>query len=262
MTLGLLAVVLPLIEGRVLGWPVWIWLCLVASMPLLLAFVAYQRWLSACGRAPLLDLTLFRERAFSTGLVTTLAFFGGMASFFLVLELYLQQGRGLSALTSGVTFSVLGLGYLVASLYAPRLARRLGHRSLTIGALAMAFGLVLLQVTVADTGLSCPIALLVPGLLLDGLGMGLVLAPLSSIVLAGLAPQHARAAAGVLATMQQIANALGVAIIGIIFYGALGHTHRLTVYSQAFGVSLIYLIALALAVSALTQLLPRSHSAR
>ncbi len=51
--------------------------------------------------------------------------------------------------------------------------------------------------------------------------MGLVLAPLSSIVLAGLPPRHAGAAAGMLAMMQQVANALGVAIIGIIFYGAL-----------------------------------------
>ncbi|MGZ6388599.1 MAG: hypothetical protein ACXWQZ_04985, partial [Ktedonobacterales bacterium] len=64
-----------------------------------------------------------------------------------------------------------------------------------------------------------------------------------------------------LATMQQIANALGVAIIGIIFYGTLAHASRLSAYPQAFGASLIYLIALALAVSALTQLLPCSHSA-
>ncbi|MGZ3715565.1 MAG: MFS transporter [Ktedonobacterales bacterium] len=261
VTLGLLAIVFPLIEGRVLGWPLWIWLCLVASAPLLLAFVAYQRWLSARGRTPLLDLTLFGERTFSIGLVTTLAFFGGMASFFLVLALYLQQGRGLSALGAGTTFSVLGFGYLVASLYAPRLARRFGRLSLTIGALVMALGLVLLQVTIANIGVSGPLALLAPGLLLDGLGMGLVLAPLSSLVLAGLPPQYAGAAAGVLATMQQVANALGVAIIGIIFYGTLAHASRLSAYPQAFGASLIYLIALALAVSALTQLLPRSHSA-
>lgn len=262
VTLGLLAIVLPLIEGRVLGWPLWIWLCLASSAPLLLAFVAYQRWRSARGRAPLLDLTLFAERAFSTGLVTTLAFFGGMASFFLVLALYLQLGRGLSALASGATFSVLGLGYLLSSLYAPRLVRRFGRRSLTIGALIMALGLAVLYVTVTDIGVSGPLALLAPGLLLDGLGMGLVLAPLSSVVLAGLAPQHAGAAAGVLATMQQVANALGVAIIGIIFYGTLAHTSRLTAYSHAFGASLIYLIALTLAVVALLQLLPRNQGTK
>lgn len=262
VTLGLMAIVLPLIEGRVLGWPLWIWLCLVFSVPLLLAFVAYQRWRSRRGHAPLLDLALFAERSFSTGLVTTLAFFGGMASFFLVLALYLQQGRGLSALGAGTVFSVLGFGYLVSSLYAPRLSRRLGRKLLTFGALVMALGLVLLQVTVAEVGISGPIALLAPGLLLDGLGMGLVLAPLSSVVLAGLAPTHAGAAAGVLATAQQLANALGVAIIGIIFYGAIGHNSRLTAYPQAFDASLIYLIALALAVSALIQLLPSGQNSK
>jgi EmrB/QacA subfamily drug resistance transporter len=259
VTLGLVAIVLPLIEGRALGWPGWTWLCLVASMPLVLAFIVYQRRLSACGRAPLLELSLFRERAFTVGLVTTLLFFAGMASFFLVLALYLQEGRGLSALAAGTTFTLLGLGYLVASLYAQRFTRKWGRQALAIGALVMGAGLAVLYITVMDMGVTGPIILLAPGLLLDGAGMGLVLAPLSSLVLAGLAPQYAGIAAGVLATMQQVANAFGVAIIGIIFYGTLGQRNPLSAYPHAFGASLIYLIALAVAVAMLLQLLPRKR---
>lgn len=261
VTLGLAAVVLPLIYGRDQGWPLWTWLSLIVALPLLLAFGAFQRWLSARGRAPLIAPALFGERAFAVGLVTVLAFYAGMASFFLVLALYLQQGRGLSALQAGLTFSALGFGYLATSLFAQRLARRLGRRSLAIGEMGMALGLALLGVIAAEIGMTGPVVLLAPALLLVGAGMGTVLAPLTSAVLAGIAPRYAAAAAGALATMLQVGNALGVAIIGIIFYGALGQgqTSARSAYPFAFDASLIYLIVLAVAVAALLQVLPRSQ---
>ncbi len=260
VTLGMVAIVFPLIVGRELGWPAWTWLCLAASAPLLLGFIVYQRRRILRGRSPLLDLSLFGEQVFTAGLLTTLVFFAGMASFFLVLSLYLQEGHGLSPLAAGLTFSVLGVGYLVASLYAQRLTRWLGHLSLAIGVLGMAAGLALMLLMVADIGGGGSIAWLTPALLLDGAGMGLVLAPLSSIVLAGLPPRHAGAAAGVLATMQQVANALGVALIGIIFYGALGATNPVSAYPHAFDASLIYLIALEVGVAALILFLPRQRA--
>lgn len=231
-------------------------------MPLLVAFASYQRWLGIHGRALLLDLTLFREQNFTVGLVTTLAFFAGMASFFLVLALYLQQGRGLSTLASGMIFTTLGLGYLVTLLCALRLTRRLGRQSLALGALGIAAGQILLRVTVANIGMAGNIVLLIPALLLNGAGEGLVIAPLVSMALAGLAPRHAGAAAGVQSMVQQVANALGVAIIGIIFYGSLGHAGQRDAYPHALDASMIYLIFLALAVAVLIQLFPGNRAGR
>lgn len=259
VTLALVAVVLPLIEGRELGWPLWARLCLAASVPLLLAFGYYQRWLTARGGQPLLDPALFGERAFTVGLLVTTVFFAGMASYFLVLALYLQQGQGLDALASGGIFTVLALGYCATSLGAGRFTRRLGRQALAIGALVMAAGLVLLRVETERIGVGGPLALLAPALLLDGAGMGLVVAPLTATVLAGMAPRHAGAAAGVLTTMQQVGGALGVAVIGLIFYDALGRSGQQGAYPQAFGAGLLYLIAVALAVAALVQLLPRAR---
>ncbi len=256
VTLGLVAIVLPLIAGPGLGWPLWTWLSLAAAAPLLLTFGLTQRRLAARDGAPLLDLALFRARAFTVGLLTTLVFHAGMASFFLVLALYLQQGLGLTALASGEIFTVLALGYVAASLYAPRLMRRWGRQTLAAGALVMAAGLILLRLTVARLGVDGHSALLAPALLLDGTGMGLVLAPLTATALGGLAPRHAGAAAGVLTTIQQVAGALGVALIGLIFYGALGHGGGSAAYPQAFGAGLLYLIVLAIAVAVLIQLLP------
>jgi hypothetical protein len=98
---------------------------------------------------------------------------------------------------------------------------------------------------------------LVPGLLVDGLGMGMVLAPLAVVVLARVTPQHVGSASGVLSTVQQVGNALGVAIIGIVFYGAVTGRSLADVIPGAFRDSLIYLITVEVALAALVQLLPR-----
>jgi EmrB/QacA subfamily drug resistance transporter len=255
VTLGLVDIVLPLVEGRQHGWPAWTWLCLGAAPITLGLFAVHQRRLSRRGGAPLLDPALFRERAFSAGLVTQLVFFSSMASYFLVLALYLQQGRGLDALQAGLVFTILAAAYLVASAYAPGLTPRLGRRLPAIGGLVLAAGHGLLALSVADIGTGGSVALLVPGMLLEGAGMGLVITPLTSTVLGSLEPENAGAAAGALSTMQQVGNALGVAVTGVIFFGALDGG-----FGHAFEVSLIQLVLLGAAVTALTWLLPRREA--
>lgn len=91
---GSVAVVLPLVEGRQQGWPLWSWLCLAVAVPLWGLFAGQQRRLAARGGAPLVAPVLLANRRFVTGLFTTLAFYAGNASFYFVLALYLQQGWG------------------------------------------------------------------------------------------------------------------------------------------------------------------------
>ncbi|MEW2330123.1 MFS transporter [Micromonospora chersina] len=238
---ALVALVLPLVEGREQGWPLWTWLSLAGSVLLFALFAATQRR----SAQPLVDLTLFRERAFSVGLVATQVFWMGQASFFLILALYLQVERGLSALESGVVFIAIGAGYLATSMYAHRIAARLGRQVVSVGALVMAVGLYgMWQAAGHDTGW------LVPGLAVDGIGMGIALAPLTTTVLSRINPQHTGAAAGVLATVNQTGNAVGVALIGIVFYRAADLT-------GGFRAGLVALIVLELALAAIIQLLPR-----
>jgi EmrB/QacA subfamily drug resistance transporter len=258
ITLGLVAIVLPLVEGRQQGWPAWTWACLAASAPLIGAFAAWERRLSAAGGSPLIHMGLLRERAFTVGVATALVFFAGMASFFLVLALYLQQGRGLSPLASGVVFTAIGVGYFATTLYAGGLAARFGPAVLTVGALILAAGAGLLCLSISLLGPAGNVAWLTPALLVDGAGMGLVLAPLNSAVLAGIAPRYAGMASGVLTTVIQVGNALGVAFIGIIFFGTLGRGDG---YSFAMRASLVYVIVLAVAVAGLLLLLPRGDQA-
>ncbi|MEU4576542.1 MFS transporter [Nonomuraea sp. NPDC023979] len=248
VTGALVATLLPLIEGREQGWPLWTWLSPFVALAL---FTAYGRRRHA---SPLIDLALFRERAFTAGLLTQLAFTMGMAAYFLIFALYVQGAAGLDALEAGLVFTPIGLGYLAASRLAPRFVARLGRQAIAAGGLTRAVALTVLLAAVAA---QAPLGWLVPILAVDGFGMGLALAPIMGTVLAGVAPRHAGSAAGVLTTVQQVGAALGVGIVGIVFYGGLAGG-----VSQAFQHGLIYVIAVALAVAGLVQLLPRPQRAR
>ena len=252
VTGGLTALLLPLVEGRQQGFPEWTWISLALAPVILGVFVAHQLRLSRRSGGPLLEPRLFREQSFSAGLLTQLAFWCGMASFFVVLALYFQQGRGLNALQAGLVFTVLAAAYLVASLQAPRLTARYGRQLIASGALILAGGYALLLVGVAMGGADGWIGELVPGLMLTGAGMGLCITPLVTTVLSSVQPEHAGAASGTLSTVQQLGNALGVAVTGVLFFGALGAG-----YTYAFEVALAEFVVLLLVVAALTRLLPR-----
>jgi MFS family permease len=98
VTLALAATLLPLIEGREQGWPVWTWVSFALAVALLLAYARRRH------DSPLIDLALFRERAVTAGLLTNLAFSMGMAAYFLIFAMYSQEGRGLDALHAGLVF--------------------------------------------------------------------------------------------------------------------------------------------------------------
>jgi len=243
--------VLPLIQGRSLGWPEWTWVCLAASPVLFTAFVAHQHRLVAAGADPVLDTRLFRLRGFSLGALAQVVFWTGQGSFFLVLALYLQAGRGLDALGSGTVFLSIGAGYLLTSTTAHRIAARLGARTVPAGALVMAAGLGTLWAAVHASGTTGTLWELAPGLFVDGVGMGMVIAPLTHTALAGVPAEMAGSASGVVATIQQISGALGIALIGILFYGAIGDGAPAH-YPHALGLGLEFLLVLELVLAALT----------
>ena len=259
VTAALVALVLPLIQGRSQGWPLWTRACLAGSAVLFAGFGAHQHRLSGRDGSPVVHTGLFRERAFTVGIAAQLAFWLGQGSFFLVLALYLQQGRGLDALASGVVFTAIGTGYLATSMTAHLLAARVGRQLPAVGALLMVLGLGLLWLAVGDLGLgggAVGVVRLVPGLVVDGLGMGMVIAPLTGAVLTRVSPQLVGGASGVLATVQQIGGALGIALIGIVFYGAVGDGAR-SGYPHALQLGLAALMAVELVLAGLVQLLPR-----
>ncbi len=248
-TLALTALVLPLVDGRARGWPGWSTLSLVSAPVFLVQFLAWQRRMTRRGATPLVDPRWFRDRAFSAGMLTQFAFWCGQASYFLVLALYLQLGRGLSPMQSGLVFTVLAVAYLVASRRAPALVARLGRGVIVRGALTLAVGHV--ATVLATEGFDGGVVALAPGLLLTGTGMGLCLAPITTTVLASVEPQRAGAVTGLLSTVQQVGNAVGVAVIGVVFFGAAHHG-----YTHAFALSTALLAVLVVAVAGCAGMLP------
>jgi EmrB/QacA subfamily drug resistance transporter len=257
---ALVALVVPLIQGRSAGWPLWAWLSLAASAVLFVVFGAHQHWLGNRGAQPIVATVLFRDRGFTLGVSSQFLLGLVQGSYFLVLALYLQYGRGLSALASGLVVTMLGAGYLVTSTQGHRIEARLGRQAIGLGALVMAAGVVLSWVAVGHIGAAGGFGRtmwLVPGMVIQGVGMGMVITSISSRVLRAVDPRYIGSAAGVLATVLQVGGAVGVALIGVVFFGAVTNG-----YSHAFQVSLVALAGAQLLLAALAQFLPRLAQAR
>jgi predicted MFS family arabinose efflux permease len=249
---ALVALVLPLADGRQQGWPTWSWACLALSPVLLAVFAGHLRRTAGSGRRPLLDPAVFAVRTLRVGLTVQALFWCQQAASYLLLALFLQQGRGLGPLESGAVFSVLAGGYLLTSLRAPALTVRFGPRVIATGAVVGAAGDLLLVLAAAHWGVGGPLAALLPGLFLLGAGQGLCITPLTTTVLAHADARTAGSISGALSTAQQVGNAIGVAVSGVIFFGLLGHG-----FPAAFGASMAQMGALLLVVAALTVTLLR-----
>ena len=249
---ALTALVLPLVEGQRQGWPLWTWACLAGAV--VLADLAWLRGraLRRRGVPPLVDPEPLRSRPVGVGILGQALLFTGMAAYFLVLALYLQDGRGLGPLASGAVFTVVAASYMVGTHEAATVLGRYGARA-TISGSALVFGAghLLLLAAVERVGTAGSVLWLVPGLAVSGLGMGVALSALVGVVMGSVESRHAGTVSGTSSTVQQVGNALGVALVGIVFFGRLGQG-----MVDAFGASLVYLAATTVAVAAAAAFLP------
>lgn len=214
---GLLGVIGPLLFGREAGWTMPVWLAMAAGAALLGAFIAFERRLAARGGQPLLPPALLQTQPFSRGLVAAFCFFFANLSFYLVITLFMQSALGLSPLAAGATVVPLALAFVIASRQAAGRVRRRGTAVLIEGCAVEMAGLVAVAAVVAAQP-TPSLVLLIAALALFGYGQGMVMAPLSSAVLAHVAAASAGAGAGLYGTTTQVANAAGVAAIGSVFF--------------------------------------------
>ncbi|MDQ6874572.1 MAG: DHA2 family efflux MFS transporter permease subunit [Actinomycetota bacterium] len=222
VTLGVFLLVFPLVEGRDRGWPGWVWLMLAAAVPVLAVFAAYERRRTAADASPLLRMSLFRDRAFVAGLVLSFVFFAALPPFFFTLAVYLQIGLGFSALGSGLTGFPFAVGSACAAAASNALTKRLGRSILLLGTGLLVLGMCAVLLTAHVVGIHPHTWQFLPALLLSGVGLGLFIAPVVNIILAAIRTEAAGAASGVLSTVQQVGGAVGVAVIGVVFFGLLG----------------------------------------
>ena len=221
-SLGLFLLTFPLVEGRDAGWPWWAFAMLGAAFVVMVIFVVVERRREAVGKDPLVVSRLFKSRAFVVGLLMFFVFFSGLPATFLTLSLFLQIGLGFSALQAGVTLIPFAIASGVFSGLSIRLVPRLGRNVLSAGAALASLGILATIFTIHQVGPGLQGYQLIPALFVAGAGLGLLLAPSLNFVLAGVRPQDVGSASGVLTTVQQIGAALGIAIIGVIFFGLIG----------------------------------------
>ena len=230
---SMVAIVYPLLEGRELGWPGWVWPLLAAGVAgVVLLALSEERRPGADGAdgsrtAPLLRARLLRVPAFAAGLGVQAAFAAGMQGFFLVFALWLQIGERFSPLKAGLTAVAFSAGSFLVAPFAVPLAQRYGRRVLVTGAVLMAGGILLVAACVGDVGIGGSPWPVVPGLVVAGAGLSLLVIPLVNVVLAAAPAEAAGSASGLFSTTQQLGGAIGVAVLGTVFFDSAGAGHTL-----------------------------------
>jgi len=244
----LLALLVPLMEGRALGWPWWTWALLAAFPFLVAAFVTVERRAERAGAVPLLPFSLLRIHGLRTGLTMAVPFFAGFGGFMLVMAVALQQGLHEGPIASGLAMVPMAVGFFTASLAGPRLLNRFGSKVITTGAVVQLVGLAVLALTVGLdwSGLS-PLVLL-PGMAIAGTGQGLVMPPMIRLILSEIPAARAGVGGGMFATTQQSSLALGIATLGTLFLTLApseGMHHALTLVLVLQAVLTVVVIALS-----------------
>jgi MFS family permease len=166
--------------------------------------------------------SLFHHPAFTTGVILALVYFAAFTSIFFTISLLWQAGLGFSALESGLVAVPFALGSIVAASFSTKLAETLGRNVLVIGTGLVTIGLVWLWLILAhsDPTTLTHWTVLAP-LLIAGIGNGLFIAPNAQFIVATVERKNAGGASAVIAAVQRIGAAIGVAIIGSVFFGQL-----------------------------------------
>jgi EmrB/QacA subfamily drug resistance transporter len=229
---------------------------LAAGLVLLAAFAVIERRV----RQPIVDFALFKNKPYFGATAAAFALVGAYWSVIFFQPQYLQGVLGYSAIAAGVLILPLTVPMIVVSPFAGRLIARFGARALMGTGMLMAVAGVLLQTRLTDDS---SYAELFAGLLLFGLALGCVYAPMSSAAMAAMPANKAGIAAGVLAMNRLLSGAVSLAITGAIFQ-ALQHDERDAgassdaAFSYALSHSFWFLVGLLAVGAALTWMYVRS----
>jgi EmrB/QacA subfamily drug resistance transporter len=217
--LGVLLVLLPLVQEREWQGPAK-WLLLLAGLGILSGFLTWERRYARHG-TPLIELNLFRVRSYGLGALIGLLYFAGFTTIFFIYTLYLQSGLHYSALLAGVAITPFALGSAAAAALGGRIVNRYGRPLVAVGLALVAAGLagtvVALDLVPGPDGAW---AAAVP-LLVAGVGSGLVISPNQTLTLAEVPVERAGSAGAVLQTGQRIGTAVGIAVVGAVFFNRL-----------------------------------------
>lgn len=246
---AMLLIIYSLIEGSTSGWSPLVAGIGVGGIACLIAFGGRQR----VAPNPLIEPSLLKNRGFTAGLVMALAFFAVVSGLGYVLSLFLQQGTGRTPVETALTgIAPMAAGIMIASIAAAPLMARLARGLVLAGLLVTVAGVLILMAVVATQGTSIAIWALVAPMFVIGLGMGFCIGTLFDIAVGDVDQKEAGSASGSLSAVQQIASALGAAIITSVWFWAVA-----TGVSSAMVTCLVVVVAVLVGCCGLVTLLPR-----
>ncbi|MCC9311177.1 MFS transporter [Kitasatospora sp. RB6PN24] len=219
LAIGLLVV--PLVLGHDLHWPVWGWVVLGGSGPAFALFVVVERRIAERGGQPLIHVRVLRSPGLVPGAAALFLIMLGFSGFLFAFALHLQAGLGDSPLRAGLSFAPMAVGFGLSGLHWQRLPKRL-HLPLPMVALGVVGAGYLALGRLLRGG-----ELLSPGtealLLVIGAASGCAYSPLFARALSRVAPADAADASGVTVTMVQLGQVVGVSLLGTVFLGSVGY---------------------------------------
>jgi len=257
LTLGLLIV--PLVEGRELDWPWWACAMLFACPVAGVGFCRYEAAYARRGGVPLISMELIRRPGLMSGL-TGVLFFYVVSAFFLTFSVYLQAALGMSPLETGLVFLPFGVGAFIGPLTTPLAIRLFGDRVPAVGMMLDVAGCILLAALVAGAPGQMPAQFpLIGAVALLGFGQGWALPTLVRSVINRAPATGSGMIAGITNSALQISAALGVAVIGGVFFSVAGTSPDPLTLARALVVAMVC-VGGSLAVSAVLSIVASRSS--
>jgi EmrB/QacA subfamily drug resistance transporter len=211
LSVALTALVFALVEGNAWGWGSREIVALFVLSAV--SFVAFAL-LEPRVREPMVEFEFFRSKTFlGSNVVAFIVTFSMLATFFFI-ALYMQNMLGYSAVEAGVRFLPATLMIVLIAPLAGRLTDKVGPRPLMVAGLSLATLSLFLQTRIEiGTGYE----LLLPAFILLGIGMALVMSPMSTAAMNAVSPDKAGVASGILSMSRMVGGTFGVAAIGALF---------------------------------------------
>ncbi|GAB2862529.1 MFS transporter [Actinocorallia aurea] len=219
---ALFLLIFPLVQGRELDWPAWGFVMMALCPVALVVFVLHQRAKTRRDGSPIVVLSLFGIRSFSSALAVQIAFNIGVGIFFLSWTLYLQLGLGWTPMHAGLTSLPFCIAtFITSALSYAVLAAKLGRKLLQIGSVSAVIGLASYAWLVGEQGADINSWQMIVPLAFFGAGFGMIMSPIPDIATSEAPPQDAGSASGLVNTNQQLGFAIGTALVTVVFFGAL-----------------------------------------
>ncbi len=229
-SLGLLALTFGIVESSSLGW--WqakslltvfgttlslgslslVPVSILLGFIILAVFAWWEIRVEKSGKSPLVSMNIFKNRQFTSGVATISILSLGMTGMIFALPVFLQSVKKLNAFDTGLALLPLSAAILIVAPVVGILSKKIDPRYFIWAGLSIdVVAAFILKATISS---NVPISHLVPGLALYGVGMAMVFAPISNIILSAVPVQMSGEASGVNNTMRQVGATLGAAIIG------------------------------------------------